>query len=509
MNRRVLFLGNNDSNTDQAVTELALNDHTQNLGLITDGAFEPSKPAYYHTTVVDIAWGDLITLARRFDRVVMLDQPQSDWSHWKCLQATCKLMIQLEQLGLDTQFRQNQNCAHILYWYNLVRTNPSICIYPWINLNNDGEQLKLCARDQGTVTTLSELKSWHDDPGYGRVRQAMLKGQRLPEHCSVCYDYEARGMESYRQFETLDWITQLEIRTIEALDTIHKPRFFEVHTGNKCNIKCRGCRPIWSAPIGREFRKFKIRPPLGYTNIFYQKPHQYAIDRIDIDSLDAKSSVYFQGGEPTIMTEVRDFLQRCENKGRTDFPLTMCTNGVRISKQFLESLRPFTNVNFSFSIDGYDRVNDYWRWGSRWNQVIANAHRMQDMGYSVSINTVPGIYNVTNLHLLMQFIDREFPLTAIYMQVNHLPWQSAYNHPLSQQVVDSMRKCQQTSIYHSNGKSCGSAIDSLLAHYSKNPKCDLQQLRNFFDYNDQLDLARGSKLADYIPELEAARAFLP
>jgi hypothetical protein len=65
-----------------------------------------------------------------------------------------------------------------------------------------------------------------------------------------------------------------------------------------------------------------------------------------------------------------------------------------------------------------------------------------------------------------------------------------------------------TSIYHSNGKSCKTSIDSILHHYSNNPVCDLQKLKNFFDYNDQLDRARDTKLKDYIPELEAARKFI-
>jgi hypothetical protein len=109
------------------------------------------------------------------------------------------------------------------------------------------------------------------------------------------------------------------------------------------------------------------------------------------------------------------------------------------------------------------------------------------------------------MHLLFEFLDREFPMTAVYMQVNYLPWQSAYNHPQADLVIDSMKKCQQTSVYHSNGKSCKTSIDSILHHYSNNPVCDINQLRQFFDYNDQLDQARSTRLADFIPELEATR----
>jgi sulfatase maturation enzyme AslB (radical SAM superfamily) len=235
-------------------------------------------------------------------------------------------------------------------------------------------------------------------------------------------------------------------------------------------------------------------------------PGTSTLDQISIDDLDSKSTVYFQGGEPTIMPEVLDFMKQCIKKTQTDFNLTMCTNGVKFSDEFLETVSHFPNTNFSFSIDGYAKVNDYWRSGSKWDRVISNAHMIQNLGHSVSINTVPGIYNVTNLHLLFEFLDREFPFTAIYLQINYLPWQSAFNHPRQDLVVESMLKCMQTSVYHSNGKSCKSGIDSIYNHYNSHPVCDLESLKDFFAYNDQLDQVRGTKLADYIPELEAVRS---
>jgi sulfatase maturation enzyme AslB (radical SAM superfamily) len=208
------------------------------------------------------------------------------------------------------------------------------------------------------------------------------------------------------------------------------------------------------------------------------------------------------------MPEVADFLKQCVEKNKTDFNLTMCTNGVKISSKFVDLVNQFSNVNFSFSIDGYDKINDYWRSGSKWNQVIANAHMLESLGHNISINTVPGIYNVTNLHLLFEFLDREFAFTAVYLQLNYIDWQSALNHPNTGAVLDSLKKCQHTSIYRSNGKSCKSGIDGLYQHYSSSPAFNVDHLRMFFDYNDQLDHARGVKLVDYIPELEDCRKYI-
>ena len=502
---KILVVGNNDESTDHEVAKLAQQHATQNHGLITQSEFIPTLPGYYHTTVTDIAWSGLLDLAERFDTVIMLDQPQATWTHWKCMQATCKLMLKLEQSGKHTIFRDNANIKKILYWTDLLyKKNSSMCIYPWINFNNRGNDLKLCARDQSTVTTIDKLKDWATDPSYTSIRQSMLIGELLPDHCKTCYEYEELGMESYRQFETIDWVTRLEIENIDDLNDITRPFFYEVTHSNDCNIKCRGCQPAYSKPIGIEIKKHNIQTPAPVQ----WDSNNNSIDLIDIDTLDYRSTVYFQGGEPTIMSEVREFLQKCIHKGKTDFFLTMCTHGVKITQEFLDLVNHFPNTNFSFSIDGFDRVNDYWRSGSTWHKVIANAHLIQSLGHSVSINTVPGIYNVTNMHLLFEFLDREFSMTAIYMQINYLPWQSAYNHPRADLVIDSMKRCQQTSIYHSNGKSCKSSIDSILHHYSNNPVCDLPALKNCFDYNDQLDRVRNTKLADFIPELEEARKFL-
>jgi hypothetical protein len=137
--------------------------------------------------------------------------------------------------------------------------------------------------------------------------------------------------------------------------------------------------------------------------------------------------------------------------------------------------------------------------------VIENIHILKNQGHTISINCVPGIYNVTNLHLLYEFLDREFPHAGIYLQINHVGIQSAYNHPNAELVVESMLRCQQTKMYHTDGKSNRTTIDSLLNHYSNNPKYNLQDLRAFFKYNDQLDRARNVQLGDYIPELEACR----
>jgi threonyl-tRNA synthetase len=110
--------------------------------------------------------------------------------------------------------------------------------------------------------------------------------------------------------------------------------------------------------------------------------------------------------------------------------------------------------------------------------------------------------------LLYEFLDKEFPFTTVYLQLNYEKNQSAMNHPDAEMVVKSMERCMQTGIYYSDGKSNKTAIDSLHSYYSNSPECNLVDLKDFFEYMDTLDAIRGVRLKDYIPELEDCRRFI-
>lgn len=498
---KILCIGTNSQDTDKQVSVLALKNKTKNHGLINSVDIEPSQFGFYHTSVIDIASGDIIKIAHKFDSFVLLDQAINLWSSQKILFTSFNLMLDLEQLGYAVDFRKNSNTVEYLLHRELVKNNKSFCIYPWIELIEENGKVTLCPRSSKKVTSITELQDWRTDKNFTEIRQKMLSGERLP-HCGVCYEYEEKNIESYRQFDTKDWLSKLKIKDIAELDNIEKPLLYEVRLNNKCNLMCRSCNPGFSHLIAREAR-------LNDLKFFSTAQYKYcSLDIIDIDSLGPNSTVYLTGGEPTVIADVYRFMQQCINQDRTNFQLTFSTNGMKFSDQFVELSRRFSKLNLSFSIDGYGLVNDYWRWKSKWEQVISNAKKMLNLGHNININCVPGIYNVTNLHLLYEFLEREFPLTSVYLQINYEKNQSALNHPNSELVVKSMQRCKQTSIYYSNGKSNKTMIDSLYDHYSSDPKCDLVALKDFFVYNDKLDEIRNVKLKDYIPELEECRKFL-
>jgi molybdenum cofactor biosynthesis enzyme MoaA len=502
--KKILYLGCNFEDTDIQVSKLAKQYSTVNHGLINDKNFKPVHAGFYHTSIIDLTFAEILEISSWFDEIRFLDQDLATWKNSKPLLSSYKLMCELELKGKTVEFRNNKNVQGFIFFQQLFKENKSFCLYPWINYVQEGNKLALCARSKGHVTTVDKAVDWGNNAEYQQVRKNMIDGVPMPTSCKTCYDYEDRGVESYRIFESMDWVARLDLKNLDDVNKITKPYYYEMRVSNKCNLMCRGCEPKYSHLIEKESKIHNI----VYDYIPPSRNIYSDLKNIDIDNLDHSSRVYLTGGDPTVIPEIHDFIELCAARGKTDFELTMCTNAAKLTPKFLNVCKKFSNVHFSASIDGYGRVNDYWRWGSNWDTVINNVKILQQEGHRISINTVPGIYNVTNLHLLYEFLDSEFPGINIYLQLNYYKHQDMWNHPDYELVVESMKKIQKTKTYFSDGKSNRTTIDSCLDYYSQSPTFDIDRLKQFFNHNDQLDRARGSHLGDYIPELEACRKYV-
>ena len=501
---KILCLGNNDYNTNEYVSNLAKKNNSTNHGLIQESTFIPSEFGYYHTTVADLSFGEIIKISQLFDKVILLDQPRNEWSHWKILLTSYKIMLELEKLGREVLFRQNNNTRSFETFYNLVHNdNSSFCIYPFVLLTEDQGHVTTCARSsEKIVDSIKEVGDYKTNPKFQEIRDKMLRGEKVLSHCETCYDYESKGIESSRQFETMEWVSKLDLVSLDDVKRLEHPSYYEIRLSNKCNLMCRSCRPEHSHLIEKEYKIHNIQHPNPLSFKFSSFSH------VHIPSLNNKTRIYLTGGEPTVMQDFYDFCDQCIELGHTDFDFTIGTNAQTFTPKFWSVINHFTNMNFSVSVDGFGKYNDYQRWKSDFDTVMSNAKKLEDQGHNVTFLIVPGIFNVTNLHLLFEYISETFPRTALYVQINHNELQSAYNHPFPDLVIKSMKKCQQTKIYLSDGRSCKTTIDSILDYYENDPKLDIDLLRRFFEYNDKIDSARGVKLADYIPELEAGRKLL-
>lgn len=502
MTKKILCLGNNTVDTDTKTRDLALESGLTCYGLISelDGALPDSiDNGYYHTSVYDVEYHRLLELAQRFDQVIILDQPSDQYSHPDAFYKTIRLANELNE-SMTVTFLDPSHATSINYFEELVKTNKSFCIFPFIELLANNGSTSVCCRSSTEITKLKDLKNFSTDPEYQKIRNKMLSGERIPEHCNSCYNLEDQGILSARIQETVEWANRLNLNSLQDLKNIQHPAYYEVRPSNICNLQCRSCGPQYSHLIAREYTKLKL---IGqeFSNLEFTN-----FDFINFTNL---KKLYVAGGEPTAMLEFYDFLDRCIENNKVDFELLINTNGIKLSDRFKQQLKHFKLVSFVISIDGYDRVNYYARWPSDWNKIVENMHYLKSQGHSISTNTTVSVYNVLNLYTLLKFFDDKFPGMLVHCGncESRNDILSGFRFPYPELALERLLPIQQLKCYK-NDALLKSFVDGLINHYRSTPEIDLTRLKMFFEFNDKLDQSRNVKLADYVPELEQARKLL-
>lgn len=502
---KILCLGNNTEDTDIKTKNLAEQDLVECHGLLSDldnkiAIDNISKPGYYHTSVYDMEYGKLFEFAKLFEKIIVLNQPKEQYSHPDAFFKTIQLANQLTEfttvLLLDPSYKLG-----IDFFKNLVETNKSFCIFPFIELltnqRTDG-QTTVCCRSMTPVAKLSEITNFSTDKNYKILRDKMLAGILIPEHCSSCYNLEARNILSARKQETIEWANRLNLTSLDDLKSIEYPAYYEIRPSNICNLQCRMCDPTSSHLIGREYKKINLikeLPPKERSNF-------------DIVNFTNLKKLYVAGGEPTAMPEFYDFLDCCIDEDKT-FEFLVNTNATKLSNRFKQQLKALPHMQFIVSIDGVGDLNHYIRWPSNWNAIVDNMKYLVANGHVMTTNITVSIYNVTRLYDLLKWFDDEFPGMLVHAQLagSNNDILSGLRFPNTGLVLSNLLPIQQLKCY-SNDKLLKSFIDGLIAHYQHAPKIDQEKLKLFFEFNNKLDKSRNILLKHYIPELEQQRKLI-
>jgi pyruvate-formate lyase-activating enzyme len=495
---RILCLGNNTEDTDIKAKKISVQSKQPFHGLLSElhsplDQLAYSLPGYYHSSIYDMEFGKLVDLMGNFDLIILLDQPIEEWSHpdafYKTLQAIAKTSTPVK--FLDPSYQESFN-----FFSQLVKENKSFCIFPFIELLVNSGHTTVCCRSSTPIVSINELEDFQKDKKYTEIREKMIQGTMIPDHCSLCYDLEKLGITSARQQETVEWANRLKIKNISDLKKLTHPVYYEVRASNKCNLMCRMCNPLNSHLIEREYRNLEIIPRGGKL----KQTHTSGFEIINFESV---KKLYVAGGEPTVMHEFYHFLDQCVKEGKTDIEILVNTNGTNITPRLKNLLKNFQNFQFIFSIDGYDRLNTYIRWPSDWNKIVQNWKYLVDNGHKVMVNVSVSIYNVSNLHTLYNFIDQMFPGTLIHCSLVTDPKiMSPFLFPDSSVALSSLYSIRPMQCYQ-NDLLFASTIDGLISYFENNHRpADLSE---FFLLNDKLDASRSVLLKDYVPTLDKYR----
>ena len=298
--------------------------------------------------------------------------------------------------------------------------NETFCVLPWVSLETSpiGTVRPCClAEDEITDTAgkkysllKTDLDEIHNSEYMKRLREQFVNGEK-PDTCKKCWNEERSGRTSKRM-HTINRLKHIVTDTEWTGDA--KPLvFIDFKLGNICNLKCRICGSWSSSTFATEEVRFE-----GKDSFHYQMLKDGAWPRrnqkfwIEIDKLmEQIRYLEFTGGEPFMIQEHFQLLQRMVNKGIAhNVEIHYNTNGTHFPKHAEEIWKHFKLVEIAFSIDDVGPRFEYQRANAIWNDVNANmdqfeAMRDRNTNIQLQVCSTVNVFNVMYLEGLANWID--------------------------------------------------------------------------------------------------------
>jgi len=283
------------------------------------------------------------------------------------------------------------------------------------------------------VTTHTLKEAWNSEI-LKKTRMEMIQGKH-PEVCNYCWQLENSDNTQGTSIRLQAAETRIPISSIS--DRIEYARNhngelkdlafdFQLSIGNLCNLACKMCSPGFSTQYQKFFSKFHNTPQeinfvknqtiRDNTRHFqfsfgtnFDWPVTQSLAEIFKDHTATLKTIFFTGGEPTLIPEVLEFIDYLSINAPRDFVVWPSTNCTNINKQMLESLGQFNEIWLNLSLDGMDDIAYIQRTPSKWENIEKNvdqlmnwANDQRNKGKEVAISIISTLTSL-NFHHILDF----------------------------------------------------------------------------------------------------------
>lgn len=311
------------------------------------------------------------------------------------------------------------------------------CVLPWVSLETSpiGTVRPCCLADHEIIDDFGN-KCKLDTHGFDvirntyhmrELRQQFLDGQQ-PDTCRKCWQEESAGRISKRM-HTLDRLKHL-LPDESWTDRARPLMFLDLKLGNICNLKCRICGSWSSSTYAVEEISYdhSLDPKKSFHYVMLKEgrwPRESSSFWSELDrNLDAIRYLEFTGGEPFMIEEHFEFLQRLVQSGHANqIEIHYNTNGTQWPEQ-AESIWPhFKLVEIAFSIDDVGARFEYQRSGAQWNEVCNNIERFRQLrdrynNIQLQVCCTVNVFNVFYLPTVAGWIDQQ-GFDFVYWNIMH------------------------------------------------------------------------------------------
>lgn len=307
-----------------------------------------------------------------------------------------------------------------------ILTNPTFCPMPWTGMmyNFDGK-VKNCIRSVETMPIGNICDTPIENIVLGQenvARQTKIVDQTPVDSCQTCYDLERKKQNFDIISDRIFYIRELKQTPIAT----YTPGNFNLKTidvrwSNLCNFACVYCSPEFSSKWSSELKVTTKTPTPEQVENF----KQYIFDRVD-----QLKHVYLAGGEPLLMKENLELLNRLLAVN-PNVSLRVNTNLSKVDTSVFETVCKFKNVHWIVSIETLDEEYEYIRYGGVWEDFRFNLKRISELDHKITFNMLHFMLNYMSVFDCVDWLRSQgyhpnsFVIGAMlnpnYLNIRHLP----------------------------------------------------------------------------------------
>jgi sulfatase maturation enzyme AslB (radical SAM superfamily) len=290
--------------------------------------------------------------------------------------------------------------------------------------------------------------------------------------------------------------------------------FLDLKLGNICNLKCRICGSWSSSKWAQEELDYY---PLAtaderkkHSAYVWLRQGQWPRESTEFwnninQVLPGVRYYEFTGGEPFLIQEHFDLLQRTVDQGYAHLvDVHYNTNGTQYPEAAVEMWEKFKHVNIAFSIDDLGARFEYQRYGAKWDAVSNNLDRFLELQktnpkITLQMCITANIQNILYLPDVMNYVW-EKGFRDVYINMLHDPFYLNIKQMTPAAIELVSTRLEQVLPTHKFYRD----FQQLLAVIKTGPGSDGQE---FCKTIKQGDLYRKQSFTDHHPEIAKAMGY--
>ena len=372
------------------------------------------------------------------------------------------------------------------------------CYAPFVHMYVSNTNKLCCVSNEGGNNTSDvDLKTKWEGNYYKKHRTMFLSGIPSP-HCDRCIENEKVGSHSDRlMFEQMYHDKGL-ILDVDTGTTLGSPIDLDIRENNLCNLRCRMCSPQSSSQLSKESN---VNSVINFhSNDVYISP-KVTDDELEflLSNIQHGQRIKLLGGEPTIMPEVHSMLDRLIARNVTNIPLFITTNVTNNNPTFIQKIEKFSNVYFTFSIDGIDKTVEYIRNPLNWETAMNNMKVYSQIAQQSVLTYTVQAYNLLHIEEFLNWINEfDHNIRPRFEVLTNPEWASYRMIPYGIRK-EYLEKLLNSAIINTDISTSTATLHSVIQR-CLDDKIEYD-LTSFVDVTKRFDISRKQHIKDFIPEV--------